>query len=204
LDKLKLQHDTYSCICSRKTIGNNIYPGTCRNGTTSEQVARSTRIKVDNITVNINDRLQGNYSQNLNTEVGDFIIKRADDYFSYHLATVVDDADQQITEIVRGVDLLDSTPRQVFLQNKLGLITPTYLHLPIAIDETGKKISKSIKPNIIKVNSPNELLYKALSFLGLCPTEQILSDDVDKILEWAIKNWKIESLPHKKEIMTFI
>lgn len=145
--------------------------------------------------------MQGFYKQRLQSEIGDFIIKRADGYFAYHLAVVVDDAEQNITDIVRGVDLLDSTPRQVYLQNKLNLLTPSYLHLPIAVDKNGKKISKAGKAESITTNKPSEILFKALNFLGQKPDEELKTYNVETILDWSIKNWDANSLPIEKEII---
>lgn len=201
LEKLQSLNCTYACACSRKIIDGNIYPGTCRNGIKPGETARSIRIRTDDNETGIVDLLQGSYTQRLESEIGDFIIKRADDFFAYHLATVVDDAEQNITEIVRGIDLLESTPRQVYLQRKLNLFTPSYLHLPIAIDKSGKKISKSAGMGTTSSNKPNEILFKASSFLGMKPPERLKSDNIESILAWAIESWKPEILPREKEIM---
>jgi glutamyl-Q tRNA(Asp) synthetase len=144
--------------------------------------------------------LQGYYAQCLESDIGDFIIKRADGFFAYHLAVVVDDSDQKITDIVRGVDLLDSTPRQVYLQNKLNLITPSYLHLPIAIDNSGKKISKTTIADAVDSDKPNKIIFNALSFLGQKPPKELMTYDVESILNWAIQHWDVTSLPTEKEI----
>ncbi len=136
----------------------------------------------------------------MESEIGDFIVKRADGFIAYHLAVVVDDAEQNISDIVRGVDLLDSTPRQVYLQNQLEINTPSYLHLPIAIDETGKKISKANKAKSINANNPGETLFNALKFLGQNPPDDIIDSDIESILNWSIQNWDVNSLPKQKEI----
>ncbi|HIF51031.1 MAG TPA: tRNA glutamyl-Q(34) synthetase GluQRS [Thiotrichaceae bacterium] len=201
LDELQQNEYTFPCACSRKDLSDKPYPGTCRNGITSGNKARSIRLKTNNNEVGINDFLQGFYKQCLQSEIGDFIIKRADGYFAYHLAVVVDDAEQNITDIVRGIDLLDSTPRQVYLQNKLNLLTPSYLHLPIAVDKNGKKISKADKAESITTNKPNEILFKALNFLGQKPDEKLKTYNVETILDWSIKNWDANSLPKEKEII---
>lgn len=182
-------------------IGEKPYPGTCRNGIESGKTARSVRLITDNNEIGVIDQLQGNYSQHLHSEIGDFIIKRADDYFAYHLATVVDDAEQNITEIVRGIDLLESTPRQVYLQNKLDIITPSYIHLPIAIDKSGKKISKSSEADSVNLKKPNKTLFNALCFLGQKPPERLLNNNVTSILEWAVQNWSLTRLPRESKIM---
>lgn len=200
LDKLQTLKCTFPCACSRKNLSDKPYTGICRDGIKSNQIARSIRIRTDNNEVKIDDQLQGHYAQCLESEIGDFIIKRADGFFAYHLATVVDDADQNITDIVRGVDLLDSTPRQVYLQNKLSLRTPSYLHLPIAIDSSGKKISKSVNSTSINPNKPNETLFNALNFLGQNPPKELITYDAKSILDWAIENWDTSALPKQKEI----
>ena len=133
--------------------------------------------------------------------MGDFIIKRADGYFAYHLATAIDDAEQDITEVVRGIDLLESTPRQVYIQKILGLPTPQYLHLPLAVDNSEKKISKSDGANSISETRDSEILFNALNFLNLSPPEQLKSSDVETILNWSIDNWDIANLPKEKQII---
>jgi glutamyl-Q tRNA(Asp) synthetase len=203
LEQLQSLKYTFPCACSRKDLSDKPYPGTCRNGI-SNNIARSVRIKTNNNEVGINDQLQGHYSQCLESEIGDFIIKRADGFFAYHLVVVIDDANQNITDIVRGVDLLDSTPRQVYLQNKLNLNTPSYLHLPIAIDNAGKKISKATKAISVNSSKPNKILFNALSFLGQKPPEELITYDVESILNWATQHWDTKSLPKEKEILISI
>ncbi len=201
LEELQELNLIFSCSCSRKDLSSKPYPGTCRNGVKSNKKVHSLRVKTDNNKIIINDQLQGSYSQNLMHEVGDFIIKRADGFFAYHLVAVVDDAKQNITDVVRGIDLLDSTPKQIYLQQKLGLPTPTYLHLPVAIDSKGKKISKSLEASVINMEQPNQILFNALCFLEQAPPTEIKTYDIQTILEWAIKNWSVSLLPKKKEIV---
>lgn len=200
LDKLKLLKCVFPCACSRKDLSDMPYPGTCREGIKSGNVSRSIRIRTNNKPVGINDQLQGHYSHSLESEVGDFIIKRADGFFAYHLAVVVDDTRQNITDIVRGIDLLDSTPRQVYLQKQLEVDTPSYLHLPIAIDETGKKISKANKAESVNANNPSKTLFNALKFLGQTPPGDAIDSDVESLLNWSIQNWDVNLLPKQKEI----
>lgn len=201
MDKLESLDFIYSCYCTRKKTLGIPYPGTCRTVNNANQQPSSIRIKTDKVPVSIIDKLQGKYSQNLEEEIGDYIIKRADGYFAYHLATVIDDAEQNITEVVRGLDLLDSTPRQVYLQQKLKLSVPSYLHLPVAIDETGKKISKSDKASSATDKTVINILFNALNFLGFSPDEQLNTSNVETVLDWAIKNWDITKLPKEKEII---
>ena len=139
IKKLEEFNCTFPCTCTRQEVGNQIYPGTCRHKNNIWNKKHSIRIKTENIQISISDRLQNNYTQTMDSEVGDFIIKRSDNYFAYQLATIVDDNEQKITDIVRGFDLLDSTTKQVYLQSKLQYKTPRYLHLPIAVDSKGKK-----------------------------------------------------------------
>lgn len=200
LDQLHRLKCIFPCACSRKDLSDKPYAGTCREGIKSGSIARSIRIKTNNVKIGINDQLQGPYVQCLQTEIGDFIIKRADGFFAYHLAVVVDDAEQNMTDIVRGIDLLDSTPRQVYLQNKLNFITPSYLHLPIAIDTDGKKISKVTKAESLNLNKPNKILFNALGFLGQQPPCELIDYDIESILNWSIQHWDTSLLPTQKEI----
>lgn len=201
LDKLKSLNTSFPCTCTRKEIANKPYPGTCRDGIKSGKTHYSIRLKVNDEAVEFTDLLQGNYSQCLETEVGDFVIKRSDGLFAYHLAVVVDDADQQITEIVRGVDLLDSTPRQIYLQKLLKLHTPDYLHLPIAINESGSKISKQTGAKVIDLKNPTIILFHALEFLGQSPPADAKNSDKESLINWAVKNWQPKRLPKEKEIL---
>jgi glutamyl-Q tRNA(Asp) synthetase len=153
LAELREQHDVYPCACTRRDLasaplgagGEHVYPGTCRDGIPADRAqrnARAWRFKVGAATIDWRDRLQGPQTQELAREVGDFVIKRADGLYAYQLAVVVDDALQGITDVVRGSDLIASTARQILLQRHLGFTTPTYLHVPIAIDAAGLKLSK--------------------------------------------------------------
>ena len=199
LKKLVDSGCTFPCICTRREVKDLIYPGTCRNKNSFNK-NHSIRIKADSSCISIIDRLQGSYSQKINIDVGDFIIKRSDGYFAYHLATTVDDNEQKITDIVRGFDLLDSTPRQIFLQNKLRYSKPQYLHLPIAIDSTGKKISKTCMEADSVIPNPAIVLINTLRFLGYCPPDKMENANIKTILDWGIENWNIELLPKKSKI----
>jgi len=153
LAQLATQGDVYPCACTRRDLasatlgagGEHVYPGTCREGIPADRAQRSARawrFKVDAMRIEWRDRLQGAQTQDLAREVGDFVVKRADGLYAYQLAVVVDDALQGITDVVRGSDLIASTARQIVLQRRLGYATPTYLHVPIAIDAAGLKLSK--------------------------------------------------------------
>ena len=189
----------FPCSCSRKELDNSTYPGTCRKGTNKKLTHYSQRLIVEDKEIGFHDLLQGYYSQSLKKDVGDFVLKRRDDIFTYHLAVVIDDADQNISEIVRGVDLLDSTPRHIYLQNLLQLNTPDYLHLPIAVNNQGNKLSKQTNAQSIDINSPLKTIYDALKFLGQSPPNDL--SDKESLLNWSIQNWQPEKLPRKEKIV---
>ena len=175
----ELQRHTYWCGCSRREIadsaagpardGAQIYPGTCRGGLPAGRTARALRVRAAG-EITFDDRVQGPQAQLLEQEVGDFVVFRADGRFAYQLAVVVDDADQGVTDVVRGADLLDSAARQIFLQRLLGRPTPRYLHVPVAVNAAGEKLSKQAGAPALDVSRPERLLRDALAFLGQAPT----------------------------------
>ena len=151
----RLEGHAYPCGCNRREIADSrlglapdgaaIYPGTCRDGLAPGRSARSLRVRVPaagDDTIAFDDRFAGHVSQRLDIESGDFVLKRADGFWAYQLAVVVDDAEQGVTDVVRGADLLDSTPRQIYLQRLLGVPTPRYLHVPVVRNADGEKLSK--------------------------------------------------------------
>ena len=153
LDRLNEAGLVYPCACTRSErardpvgpIGERIYPGVCAHGIAArraERHARAIRVRVPSPPIAFTDRLQGVVEQSLARDVGDFVVRRSDGLFAYQLAVVVDDAAQRITDVVRGADLVASTPRQIFLQRALDLPTPRYLHVPVALDAHGRKLSK--------------------------------------------------------------
>ncbi len=210
----------YPCACSRKDIlevttpinvkvnathrsANNpsVYPGICRNGVQQGKKANTLRIKTDNSLIEFNDLFFGKSIQNVQTEVGDFLIQRVGGYFAYHLAVAVDDDFQGITEIIRGRDLMDSTHRQIYLQKLLKLNTPRYGHLPLVIDENGYKMSKQNYNEIDVLNSePVDTLHKALLFLGQHPPSEILDGDLSSLWKWAITHWQPKNIPKSDQI----
>jgi glutamyl-Q tRNA(Asp) synthetase len=143
--------------------------------------------------VEFTDSLQGQLSQNLERDLGDFVVKRADGLFAYQLAVVVDDAAQGITHVVRGSDLLASTPRQIWLQRLLGLATPAYMHLPVAVNAAGEKLSKQTLAAPVDVVHPAETLWRVLAFLRHEPPTE-LAGDLPNLLAWAVENWQPEKL----------
>jgi glutamyl-Q tRNA(Asp) synthetase len=175
LEKLRHAGFAYPCSCSRREIGDGIYPGTCRNGPRDPRKPHAWRVRVDAVVIR---------GQNLATEVGDFVVLRADGCFAYQLAVVVDDAAQGVTDVVRGADLLDSTPRQIWLQRLLGFPQPRYMHVPVAVDAQGEKLSKQTLAPPIDTERAGEYLRSVLRFLG-----QAEPPPGVEILPWAIAHW---------------
>lgn len=183
----------YWCSCSRADLpSSGVYPGTCRNGIRPGRKARSIRVKVGAGKIRFRDRLQGEQVETLQESVGDFVIRRADGLFAYQLAVVIDDAFQNITEVVRGADLLDSTARQIHLQVCLGLPTPGYAHIPVALLPDGNKMSKSSQSDPIRREPPAAALRLALAFLG----HNAPNLDLAGTWAWALKNWSLDKVPH--------
>jgi len=152
--------------------------------------------------IEFDDALQGLLSQDLETEIGDFVVKRADGLFAYQLAVVVDDANQGITHVVRGADLLNSTPRQIHLQSLLGLHTPAYMHLPVAVNATGEKLSKQTLAAPVDVSQPVATLMRVLDFLKQEPPNSILDGDVKSVLDCAVAHWDANKLQGVKMLHT--
>lgn len=205
--RLKDAGAVYPCACSRKEIADSalqrgdelVYPGTCRSGITQGKTARAWRVRVNDAPINFCDRLQGNITQNLVSEIGDFVVKRADGLFAYQLAVVVDDTAQGITDVVRGADLLYSTPRQIYLQGLLGLTTPAYMHLPVAVNAQGEKLSKQTLAQPVAKSSAPSTLFDALVFLRQRPPAELRLGTIKQILDWATANWKTDVLSNCRQ-----
>jgi glutamyl-Q tRNA(Asp) synthetase len=185
----------YPCSCSRRDLATAkrgplgaIYPGTCRDAAHGDQFA--VRIRTDAAPVEFTDALQGARCQHLEPESGDFVIRRRDGLVAYHLAVVVDDFDQGVTEVVRGIDLLDSTPRQIYLQRLLDYSTPGYLHIPVAENSQGQKLSKLTGAPAIPLEHVNRTLVGALQALGQRPPPDLTARALDEIWIWSIENWR--------------
>ena len=153
---------------------------------------------MDDTHVHITDRLQGVVQQQLAQEVGDFVLRRADRLFAYQLAVVVDDAAQGITDIVRGADLLDSTPRQCFLQQALGLSLPRYLHLPVAVNINREKLGKQTCAPAVTPDADNRTLIAALNFLQQSLPHAAGEASQAELLQWAIERWDVSALPRQR------
>ena len=201
LARLRTIGSIYPCACTRRELeiapfgaaGERVYPGTCRDGIASERTPRAQRVRVDATSVAFVDRLQGLLRQDLARDIGDFVVRRADGLFAYQLAVVVDDALQGITTIVRGADLLASTPRQIFLQQLLGLPTPEYLHVPVAINRAGEKLSKQTHALPLP-DDPVPPLLAAWRFLDQRMPD-VRPNSANEFLEWAVRTWSRARLP---------
>ena len=193
----------YPCTCSRRELaacprggdGAPIYPGHCRAGVGHPGRPAAVRLRVDGAAVAFRDAVRGEFRQCLTGEVGDFVIRRADGLFAYQLAVVVDDAAQGITRVVRGADLLDSTPRQIHLQRLLGLPEPAYAHLPVAVDQSGHKLSKQAGAAPLDADDPAPALWAALRFLGQNPPADLRRESPATLLAWARDHWRLASVP---------
>lgn len=210
LEQLKRDGHAYPCGCTRKEIseagggpsidGAPRYPGTCRFGLPPGRSARAWRLRVPDREVAFVDGLQGRVGHNLERDVGDFVLLRADGQFAYQLAVVADDAFQGITHVLRGADLLDSTPRQIWLQQCLGLPTPDYVHLPVATNGAGEKLSKQTRAPALDDTRPVPALFRALSFLGQEPPEALLLGDRQEIWAWAMAHWSLARVARSRAI----
>ena len=195
----KLKALSYPCACTRRELedsalaidGSRIYPGTCRGGLPTGKSARALRLRTGSEPIRFTDRVQGEIVQSVEREVGDFVLLRADGIFSYQLAVVVDDAAQGVTDVVRGADLLDSTARQIYLQQLLGCATPRYLHLPVATNAAGEKLSKQTHArDAVPADIP-----AALRFLGM---ELPVDLPARELLAWAKGNWNPALIPRRR------
>lgn len=193
----------YPCTCTRKEISDSsitgvcgpIYPGTCRKKQLNKNHFTALRIRTNKCLIKFEDTLQGQVSQRLESDVGDFVLRRADGIYAYQLAVVVDDAEQGITHVVRGLDLLDSTPRQIFLQQLLGYSIPVHMHLPVVVNNQGKKLSKQNLATPIDISNPVEQLIETVRFLGQDPPIELRESSVSTFWKWAITNWQPGAIP---------
>lgn len=199
LATLSAAGQAYPCACSRKEIADSalgatpgfdgpVYPGSCRHGT-GGRPPRATRALTDAVPYSFDDEAQGVVTQALETAVGDFVVKRADGVIAYQLAVVVDDAAQGVTRVVRGADLLLSTPRQLHLQRLLGLPTPRYVHHPVAVDAAGAKLSKSAGANALDPAQPGANLLRALRVLAQDAPASLEGAAAGEVLAWARRAW---------------
>jgi len=203
--KLSNNKAIYGCMCSRNDLKQNkiglngpIYDSKCRNKNITDE--KSYRIVTTSKIIYFEDQLQGLQRCNCKKDIGDFIVWRKDKVISYHLATVIDDDSLGINHIVRGEDLLNSTFCQIFLQRNLGLTSPHYCHIPLALDKENNKISKSVGAEALDDNNPNKNLVKGLKILRMSPDEGLESENLGTIWSWAMNHWDINRLAGLKSL----
>ncbi len=210
LNVLQNKQLIYPCTCTRKEIADSgnalgidgvIYPKTCLKNAPVTNTHAAYRIITLDKNITFLDEIQGEITQNLAHDVGDFILKRADSLFAYQLAVVVDDAAQGVTHVVRGADLLDSTPRQIYLQQLFGFATPHYAHIPIASNLRGEKLSKQTLAKAIFPEAAPMLVFEALAFLGQNLPKETKNTRLDEIWHWAINNWDLSKVPKRRQVI---
>lgn len=204
LARLDEKNLLFGCACSRKEIlasaphageEGPVYPGACRNGLPPGIRPRAWRLRVPAARIGLVDGVFGPVTQCLAEEVGDFVLRRADGLFAYQLAVVVDDADAGVTQVVRGQDLLFSTPRQIYLQECLGFPHPHYIHLPLALDAGGEKISKRHGSVAIDRDGGGALLWRALRFLGQEAPDGLRRAEPRAVLDWGVEHFTLSKVP---------
>lgn len=212
LDQLTTRGLVYPCVCTRREIADSevrgiegpVYPGTCREGIAPGReradARHAWRVRTDSAPYSFEDLAQGVLEQSLETEIGDFVVARADGVIAYQLAVVVDDAAQGVTEVVRGADLLLSTPRQLHLQRLLGLPTPRYLHHPVAVTADGSKLSKQHRAAPLDMARPGANLTRALELLGQRPPAALAEAAVATVLAWAEAHWDPARLRGQRQV----
>lgn len=188
----------YPCTCSRKTltpglVGRqsqpDVYPGICRSRQVLPGEPHALRIRTDSRIITFQDGLQGPISHNIAEQDGDFIVKRKDRIIAYQFAVVIDDDLQRVNQIVRGFDLLDETPKQIYLQQLLGFDTPSYMHVPIIVDEQGYKLSKQTQAMAVDLTSPQRVIYELLVLLKQNPPIELKEAPATELLSWAVEHW---------------
>lgn len=198
-EQLLNNKQAFYCDCSRKQLAEyqGVYPGFCRQrqiNNTEDLTGFAIRLKTNKQVIHFHDQIQGAIHDNIEESCGDFVIKRKDGLFAYQLAVVVDDYLQGITHIVRGSDLLDSTARQIYLQQQLDYPNLNYCHIPVLLNEQGQKFSKQNFAPAINPSEANNNLLTALQFLNQAPPPQNIQNNCEKILQWAIEHWTITNI----------
>jgi len=198
--ELSARRRVYACSCTRTelatlartTDGEPVYPGTCRSAPQRPNRPMALRFRVpgDSARVGFDDLIQGHFDQDVSTSVGDFVIRRKDGLHAYQLAVVIDDAEQGITEVLRGADLLDNTPRQILLQETLGLPRPSYAHVPLVTEPDGSKLAKRRRSVALQPGGSPAVLHRVLQLLGQAPPGQLSGEDARTQLAWAVEHWR--------------
>jgi glutamyl-Q tRNA(Asp) synthetase len=195
LQQLVDQGAAFPCRCSRSELGDSGIHHRCMAGPAMAGREPAWRVRAPGQAIGFEDAIQGRYVQDIGTTVGDYVVKRADGWWAYQLAVVVDDAQQGITEVVRGADLIDSTPRQIHLQGLLGLPMPAYAHLPLALDASGAKLSKQAASLAVDPADPMPALRAALAFLGQPDPGLAPGADATRFLAAATRNFDLVRVP---------
>ncbi len=196
LARLAAQGLLFDCTCTRSELEDEErYPGHCRAGPRKPTFARARRLRVAPRQIQFHDRIQGIFRQDVAAAVGDLLLERRDRIYSYVLAVVVDDAAQGITDVVRGADLLDNTPRQIYLQQVLELTTPTYAHVPLLTEADGSKLAKSKRSVRLNPARPQSQLRAVLEMLGMRPPADLEMQKISEMWTWAVANWRLEQVP---------
>ncbi len=197
IDSLIKKDLVYPCFCSRKTLPateSSVYSRTCLNRTPSPDLPYALRIKSTPLSTLFYDELQGSQDSSFVDDHGDFIIKRKDNITAYQLAVVIDDQRHKISHVVRGYDLLNSTPKQIFLQKLLSYTAPQYCHFPVIIDQKGNKLSKQKYAPAVSTENPQSNLFLLLKLLQQNPPEKLLKSPVEEIINWGVDHWQLEPL----------
>ncbi|MDO9107331.1 MAG: tRNA glutamyl-Q(34) synthetase GluQRS [Methylovulum sp.] len=189
LGRLASKQLVYPCVCSRKQLSADIYPGSCKGRLIGVGRPHALRVKTDTRTISFDDGLQGRQTHHLAGQHGDFILKRKDRIMAYQFAVVIDDAEQQVNHVVRGFDLLDSTPKQIYLQQLLGLPIPRYMHVPVIVDSYGYKLSKQTQATAVDLTKPGAVMFELLALLKQRPPPELQDAPVAELLEWAVLHW---------------
>jgi glutamyl-Q tRNA(Asp) synthetase len=198
LHALETRGLTFACSCSRSQLEDELrYPGTCRSRAAPADAATATRLQIAPGQIMFSDRIQGTYRQDVSAAVGDIILKRRDQIFAYVLAVVVDDAAQGVTNIVRGADLLDNTPRQIHLQRLLGLPQPSYAHVPVLTESNDSKLAKTRRSVNLGAAPPLPQLLAVFSLLGLEPPIGLRKAHLRTAWEWAFGQWDLDRVPKR-------
>jgi len=197
----------YPCTCSRALLTTlassvGIYPGTCRDKAINENNPHALRIKSEPGAVCFQDQLQGLICQEMAEQHGDFIVKRKDHIVAYQFAVVIDDHLQRINHVVRGIDLLDSTPKQRYLQQQLGLASPNYMHVPILVDQQGYKLSKQTRAQAVATQQPERVIFELLKWLNQAPPQELSTASTTELLSWGQQHWQAERLKNQRQILT--
>ncbi len=207
LEQLRLQGDVFACECSRRSLREQgvasgvlgqIYPGNCRLKQLSETGHSMRMNTAGSGSVEFHDAVYGQFALDLEREVGDFVLRRRDGVYAYHLAVVIDDEQQEVDEIVRGADLLENTCLHIHLQRRLGLRTPAYLHIPLVNNADGAKLSKQTGALALDFDQAPSLLSAALRHLGQQPPLELKQGQAREVLAWAVANWRTERIPAQR------